>query len=245
MYIIECYELAIVSRSGNFRATQRPVIALDEDIALGKQTAGASAEPIYAVAMDMVARWPLAPEACVIDVGGGRGNFARKLLAHFQHVEIVDHETHAVPEPLRYRVSDLNALWDLADAHYDAACALEVIEHVENPRHFTRELYRILKPGGRCILTTPNQLSLSSKLSLVARDYFRDFSDNCYPAHITALVKKDLERIMAEAGFVITGFRFTGVGRIPFARYTWQQVMPWFRGQWFSDNIAVGGYKKG
>jgi hypothetical protein len=44
--------------------------------------------------------------------------------------------------------------------------SLEVIEHLENPRNFEREI-RILKVNRRCLLTTPNQISLSSRLCLL------------------------------------------------------------------------------
>ena len=107
-------------------------------------------------------------------------------------------------------------------------------------RHFMREIYRILKPGSRCFVTTPNNLSLASKVSLLFRGHFRDFSDNCYPAHITAMVKKDLERIVTEAGFELREITYSGEGRVPFSSMTWQKVAPWFKdGCFLSDNIGV------
>ncbi len=41
--------------------------------------------------------------------------------------------------------------------------ALEVIEHVEDQFAFTRELHRILRPGGLAIISTPNVLNLNSR----------------------------------------------------------------------------------
>lgn len=38
----------------------------------------------------------------------------------------------------------------------DIVFAGEIIEHVEFPKKFVEEIYRLLKPGGRLILTTPN-----------------------------------------------------------------------------------------
>lgn len=41
---------------------------------------------------------------------------------------------------------------------FDTICAIEVIEHVAPAETFLREIKRVLQPGGRCFLTTPNRL---------------------------------------------------------------------------------------
>jgi len=59
-------------------------------------------------------------------------------------------------------------------------------------------------------------------IALVLRGHFVAFSDTCYPAHITALVCKDIERILTEAGFSVPEFIFTNVGWIPkFPKLHW------------------------
>jgi 2-polyprenyl-3-methyl-5-hydroxy-6-metoxy-1,4-benzoquinol methylase len=67
---------------------------------------------------------------------------------------------------------NLNESLPYSDATFDAVVSLEVIEHLKNPRHFMREIERILKVSGRCLITTPNQISLASKLCLLLRDQF-------------------------------------------------------------------------
>jgi SAM-dependent methyltransferase len=120
--------------------------------------------------------------------------------------------------------------------------SLEVIEHLENPRKFVREIARILKVNGRCLITTPNQISLSSILCLLLKGQFQQFQDSSYPAHITALLPVDLMRIMAEAGLAFRSFKYTNDGRIPGTNLKWQ-VIPFFTGKWFSDNIAIVAVK--
>ncbi|MGH8598022.1 MAG: methyltransferase domain-containing protein, partial [Gammaproteobacteria bacterium] len=39
---------------------------------------------------------------------------------------------------------------------FDGAIAVEVLEHVEADRSFVREVYRVLKPGGWFVMSTPN-----------------------------------------------------------------------------------------
>lgn len=43
----------------------------------------------------------------------------------------------------------------IKDNSYDCVIASEIIEHVINPKEFIKELYRVVKPGGELIITTP------------------------------------------------------------------------------------------
>ena len=45
---------------------------------------------------------------------------------------------------------------DLADNTFDVVISFQVIEHVKKDELFLREIYRVLKPGGKAIITTPN-----------------------------------------------------------------------------------------
>jgi SAM-dependent methyltransferase len=48
----------------------------------------------------------------------------------------------------------------LASDSMDTVICCETIEHVPDPRAAVRELARVLRPGGRLFLTTPNYLGL-------------------------------------------------------------------------------------
>ncbi|MDR2767625.1 MAG: class I SAM-dependent methyltransferase [Treponema sp.] len=47
---------------------------------------------------------------------------------------------------------------------FDAVLASHLIEHLNNPASFVREIFRVLKPLGRCFITTPNIDGLQSKI---------------------------------------------------------------------------------
>ena len=50
----------------------------------------------------------------------------------------------------------------LEDNSYDVVISFQVIEHVKKDLEYLKEIYRVLKPGGKALVTTPNiKMSLS------------------------------------------------------------------------------------
>src|SRR5262249_15236694 len=47
---------------------------------------------------------------------------------------------------------------------FDGAMGIEVLEHLENPRFFFRELARVLAPSAVAVVSTPNLTSVLSRL---------------------------------------------------------------------------------
>ena len=52
-----------------------------------------------------------------------------------------------------------------------AAFTFQVIEHIKDDREFLKEIYRVLKPGGRLLLTTPNRLMTLTRNPWHVREY--------------------------------------------------------------------------
>lgn len=44
----------------------------------------------------------------------------------------------------------------IPDNHFDTVVSFQVIEHIKDDTNFLSEIYRVLKPGGKAVLTTPN-----------------------------------------------------------------------------------------
>ena len=53
------------------------------------------------------------------------------------------------------------------DDFFDAVTALELIEHLYDPEHFLEEVYRVLKPDGLFVLSTPNLASIHNRIALL------------------------------------------------------------------------------
>jgi 2-polyprenyl-3-methyl-5-hydroxy-6-metoxy-1,4-benzoquinol methylase len=181
----------------------------------------------------------------VLDYGAGKGELL-SLLEHeniFRQLSGVDILTQPghLGQNVAWYQHDLNEPITIADESQDLIICSEVIEHLENPRATFREIYRLLVPGGALLLTMPNQESIRSLVGLLLGGHFTHFLGDCYPAHITALLRLDLQRISAETGFASPSFYYTDVGGIPKLPFiTWQSIS-WggLRGRLFSDNIAM------
>lgn len=184
-------------------------------------------------------------QGLLLDYGAGQGEFLKSLRQDFSF------QCHAIDlmkselENVEWFVHDLNQNSPLPSNTYDVITAIEVIEHLENPRQVVRDFFRLLKKGGKLIMTTPNNESYRSILSYCMRGHFVAFTDSSYPAHITALNRKDLERILKESGFSQIEFSFTNQGMVPkLGGMTWQSLsFGALKGLRFSDNLILTATK--
>jgi len=206
------------------------------DPIVGVQFSGSSSEKIYDVCCKILVD-ENAFGGNMLDIGGGKGEFSLRVKERFRHICLLDYSPAAIPE-IETRSADLNQIWPVNDSEFDVAIALEVIEHLENPRHFFREILRSVKSGGFLIISTPNQGSIANRFCFLLRCEHQQFQDSCYPAHITALVPRDFERISRELKQLEFLFSFTNSTRIPGTKLYLQSVLPWARGGLFSDNIV-------
>jgi SAM-dependent methyltransferase len=200
---------------------------------------GASAGAIHAlVARTIRDRHP--GGGTLLDVGCGTGTLGAAVGGLFDRYLGADVVRHAgFPPAATFLEVDLEAGGvPLPAGAADVVAAVETIEHLENPRAFARELTRLARPGGLIVVTTPNQLSLLSKLTLLLKNQFNAFQEapGLYPAHRTALLEVDLRRIARECGLLDPEIRYTDSGRIPFTPRHWPRPC---RGRAFSDNVLL------
>jgi SAM-dependent methyltransferase len=74
------------------------------------------------------------------------------------------------------------------DASFSSIDCQHVIEHVEDPLFLMKECRRVLKPGGKAIIVTPN-------VRAVGFDFYVDYT------HIRPFTTTSLERVAYDAGF--------------------------------------------
>jgi 2-polyprenyl-3-methyl-5-hydroxy-6-metoxy-1,4-benzoquinol methylase len=209
---------------------------------------GRSNNAIYDAVLHVVAEFKLSGK--LLDFGAGTGSLSRVLGGLSRFASVTGADLLDCPpdfDPANWLHADLNSQLPLPADSFDTIIAAEVIEHLENPRAMVRELYRLLKPGGTAIISTPNNESWRSIISLLIRGHYVAFCNSSYPAHITALLQTDLERIIIEGGFPAPRFRFTDQGSIPGKpSLLWQTISGGIlKGRRYSDNILAVCAKPG
>lgn len=119
----------------------------------------------------------------VLDLGAGQGALSQRLADIGYDVVAVDLSDGGwAATSVACTVIDLDTSWAPLQSlgPFDAVCAVEVIEHIENPRDFLRQILRLpLADGAPVVVTTPNPLDTFSCITLFTRGWFNWFS----PAH--------------------------------------------------------------
>jgi ubiquinone/menaquinone biosynthesis C-methylase UbiE len=157
-------------------------------------------------------------EKTVLEIGCGRGDFACWLARHEVQprcIVALDFSTVAVSKGSqfargarlaspRFGVADIERL-PHPDATFDTVFSFETIEHVPHPRAAVRELTRVLKPGGRLFLSTPNYMNASGLYRIYLRLRGRRFSEAGQPINQPLLLP------WTRAWVAATGLRITHV----------------------------------
>lgn len=104
----------------------------------------------------------------VAEIGCGRGDFAIFLAGLGARVTALDFSADAIDiareraaltgVDVDFRVGDAQDT-GLPSGAFDLVVSCECIEHVPEPKKMAAELFRICRPGGRAIVTTPSYLN--------------------------------------------------------------------------------------
>jgi len=168
-------------------------------------------------------RWFKDCKGPILDIGCATGNFMMVRPEIFEGIDI-DDESIKIAQSRGLKVSKLDVekdLGSLASGKYGAVYAKQVIEHLKTPLTFLKEIKRILKPGGKAVISTPN-------CPYRLKHFWDDYT------HERPFTKKSLKMLVYDAGFkeikIYEDFRcFPGMGKIMRVFYLKPNVIKFFQ----------------
>lgn len=126
----------------------------------------------------------------VADLGTGPGAMAARLRSLGCDVVAVDRDAIGFEADVPHQSLDFNEpdfASQLGLGGFSLVTAIEVIEHVESPIGFLRNVGRLLAPGGVAVLTTPNVDSLPARLRFLLAGKIRMMDEHSEPTHISPI----------------------------------------------------------
>ena len=96
----------------------------------------------------------------VLEIGTGTGYGVEFIAPHAERYVTLDKcrsgELPQMPSNVEFVQCVVPPL-PFEDESFDCVVSFQVIEHIRRDKEFVREVYRVLKPGGRFIVSTPNR----------------------------------------------------------------------------------------
>jgi 2-polyprenyl-3-methyl-5-hydroxy-6-metoxy-1,4-benzoquinol methylase len=138
----------------------------------------------------------------ILDVGCGSGLNSKAIAGMGHEVCGVDLSEAAIQ---RYRscgfdgrVADIENGLDYPDQSFDLIFCAEVIEHMTSPEVLAREMWRVLRRGGRLIVTTPNSAFWLYRLLGL---FGYTVGELQHPKHFQFFSRRSLLKVLKDAGF--------------------------------------------
>jgi SAM-dependent methyltransferase len=140
----------------------------------------------------------------ILDVGCGVGINSSYIVNKGNKVTGIDISSEAIK---KYKdkgyngiVMDIQKRLDFNKDEFDIVFCSEVIEHITNPQSLMSEFYRVLRPGGKLILTTPNSAFWVYRILAIAG---YPPSEIQHPKHFIFFSRRSLSKLFCASGFVL------------------------------------------
>lgn len=147
----------------------------------------------------------------VLDAGCGNGKYTRAMISAGYHdteaIDLFDSAEESGLGDLRYQCASVADV-PFPDESLDFICSLSVIFYLDDPADALREFYRLLKPGGKVVISCHSRYSLFTLERIVKR--WLKLPSAAHLKYIKFLSASHYRKLFEDAGFDVVevdGFR--------------------------------------
>jgi SAM-dependent methyltransferase len=163
----------------------------------------------------------LTSSSVLVDAGCGRTAATLRRFAPHVHQAIGIDEidfTASGEEKLTLLKGDLHHV-PLPGSFADVVIARSVVEHLDDPLTVYREFYRVLKPGGRFFLITPNRLHYAMIAASLIPNRFHSRvvkfgegrpEEDTFPTRYRSNTRGAIHALATRTGFAVRNFTYLG-----------------------------------
>lgn len=156
------------------------------------------------------------PKGKILDVGCANGGFLAMMQKTGWKVFGVEPDGKARKNAQNnFNIPVVSEITDITDHCFDVVTMSHVVEHVIDPIMFLKEVYNLLRPGGKLVIITPN---IQSREHAIFQDSLSHLDP---PRHIYLFSKSTLRNCVQKAGFMVEMLRTTEW----YSRGTWCESM--------------------
>lgn len=138
----------------------------------------------------------------ILDAGGGTGRVASAIREQAGQVIIADPSLgmlrQADRDQLRLACSN-SELLPFPEETFERVIMVDALHHVIDQRHSAREMYRVLKPGGRIVIEEPDIRTFGVKMIAIAEKLLLMRSHFLSPGEIEDLFSFDSAKVRSHA----------------------------------------------
>lgn len=112
----------------------------------------------------------------ILELGSGEGygvSILAPLASKYLAIDKFDSIIPAIAQ-VEFKKMMLPSLQGIEDNSFDYAVTFQVIEHIKDDKKFVSEIHRVLKPGGKLLVSTPNIKMTLSRNPWHIREYNSD-----------------------------------------------------------------------
>lgn len=174
----------------------------------------------------------------LLEIGSARGAFLEGLVKHFGNdfkacgLELnADAANVAKSKKMEVMVESVQSFSQKNPESFDVVCFFQVLEHISDIKDFITASLKCLKPGGKLILSVPNNDSFIKDLPLNIL--------NLPPHHMGLWNEKSLQNLAAEFNIKSLSFEFESLSPIHVWSYYHAKLIRIFGNNIFSKGLLI------